>query len=224
MVPFVGRLARYMLQVAIEAAATAPPSGALTPEGAAAGATAMTRSMCRPSRMVAVEPECFRSPEGRRFLRQYFDAISDHADIFGSVRHTGTPLISQLDTILTSVGSFGQSWRTYTSELARAGGISADELAADFIGDLGGAVIPRARLNEKQLKTCQEIVDSWTGISLAQYGGIAHNAAKSGANGVDVIAIGANKLEVVLEVVRRGFVNQLIIDHDLANALLLRLR
>jgi hypothetical protein len=90
------------------------------------------------SGVVAVEPECFRTPEGRHFLRQYFGVISDYAEIFGSDSSTAEPLIERLDTILTSVGSFSQNWQMYTSELDRAGGISREELAT-LVREKGGS-------------------------------------------------------------------------------------
>jgi DNA-binding transcriptional regulator LsrR (DeoR family) len=64
------------------------------------------------------------------------------------------------------------------------------------------------------------INDRWAGVRLEHLARCAR-AATGGAGraGVIVLAVGRSKAEVVLECVRGGLVNELIVDHDLAQAL-----
>ncbi|HEY6137685.1 MAG TPA: hypothetical protein VI670_07975 [Thermoanaerobaculia bacterium] len=167
--------------------------------------------------VVAVEPKAFRTPERKAVLREYFNVISDYRTIFGPGAHP--PLIDEIDTILTSVGSFDQDWKLYTSELDRAAGIPREELAASFKGDIGGAIIPAQHPTRAQQRQYDIVASCWTGITVDHYKRIAADAVRNGRPGVIVAAIGSSKAEIVLEVVRLGLVNELIIDHALAERL-----
>jgi hypothetical protein len=60
----------------------------------------------------------------------------------------------------------------------------------------------------------------FTGITIADIEALAKRTAVSDGQdrrpGIVVLAIGENKARIVYEVVRRGLVTELIIDHDLA--------
>jgi DNA-binding transcriptional regulator LsrR (DeoR family) len=64
------------------------------------------------------------------------------------------------------------------------------------------------------------INDRWAGVRLEHLARCARAATGGeGRAGVIVLAVGRSKAEVVLECVRGGLVNELIVDHDLAQAL-----
>jgi len=156
---------------------------------------------------------------------QVLARIDDYQTIFGpAAQADAVPLADQLDTLITSVGSLSQGWQTYTNELITVGGISTEELRAVAVGDINGVLMPKSILTGGPLTASQEeefnvMAGAWTGLTLQQCQRIARQAAHSERPGVIVVAIGASKKEIVLEVVQRGLVNELIIDHDLARAL-----
>jgi len=167
--------------------------------------------------VAAVIPGVFHGKE-KEVVRKYIGHINDYKLVFGPNRK-GKALIDTLDSIITSVGSFTGQWHMYQSELIRTGGISRETLRELCLGDIGGALIPRNSLSAPQAREFHLIAESWTGIRVEHYRQIARAASSSSVAGSIVVAIGANKAEIVLEVVRRGLVNELIIDHDLAEAL-----
>lgn len=130
---------------------------------------------------------------------------------------TGT--VGKLDAILTSVASPKQPNRQFVPRFEKETGVDERTIAERVIADIGGVWIPRHEGDP--------VVASWnkwwTGITYSHYANCAQRAALEDKPGVIVIAFGSNKAEVVLEVVRRGLVNSLVIDDSLACELLLKL-
>lgn len=167
----------------------------------------------------SVIQEKFKGAE-RDTVRRYIADMRDYRLIFGPPAEVGTaPLIQKVDCLISSVGSFAGDWQKYQDELIRVGGIDREELRELALGDIGGALIPQSGLSRSQKERLRSITESWTGITLEQCKRIASKADNSGKPGVIVLAIGKNKANVVLEIVKQRLVNELIIDHDLAGEL-----
>jgi DNA-binding transcriptional regulator LsrR (DeoR family) len=163
----------------------------------------------------AVIPDVLE-PGAKESVRQFVAAHADYQTIFGP---SATPLVNQLDTLITSVGSFNEGWLVYKDELIRVGGIPRETLREVALGDIDGVLLPKSPLTASQAEEFNAMAGAWTGLTLQQCQRIAREAAHSGRPGVIVVAIGANKKAIVREVVQLGLVNELIIDHDLAKAL-----
>ena len=134
-----------------------------------------------------------------------------------------TPLVDQLDVVLTSAGSSVRAMGFCNEELRNLGGVSAEELERLIVGDLGGVLLPRHNLSEADKKEVARLSAMWTGVSYGQLDRIAQRAAESDSPGIIVLAIGRQRSEVVCEVLVRGLCNELVVDRDLAGALQLHL-
>src|SRR5207253_198591 len=79
----------------------------------------------------------------------------------------------------------------------------------DFIAEIAGYRVVRG-INER-----------WTGVRLEHIRRCADATARDHSRaGVIVLAMGAAKAQITLECVRAGLITELVIDHDLATALL----
>jgi len=133
----------------------------------------------------------------------------------------GDGYASKLDCILTSVGSHEQPNKLWTKELDSRG-VDPKELQELSCGDIGGVLLPRARLTNQQKKRFDDIIAHWTGIAEQHYTLCANRATKSDVPGVLVVAIGENKTDILAECLRRGLVNEVFVDEELARTLVKR--
>lgn len=168
----------------------------------------------------------------RKTLKKFIDDIPGYQAIFEGA--SGKPRVDEIDFILTSVGcDYSQSNDPWLDEMISHETLTKGELARVAIGDLGGIFLPTPTANptptakksdlEKQdeinEKKLDEINRRWKGATIKHVKNCAAQAAERNAPGVIVIAMGARKARIVLECVRKGLVNQLIIDRDLAEAI-----
>jgi DNA-binding transcriptional regulator LsrR (DeoR family) len=131
-------------------------------------------------------------------------------------------LVGLLDSLFTSVGFAERPLGHRNKSLLAAGDITADELRALVVGDIGGVLIERPGLDKNGRKQVAELNAMWTGITLKDIIRIAKAGQASDRPGVIIVSIGLEKAEILAEIIRRGLVNELIIDEDLAFALNLR--
>jgi len=161
------------------------------------------------------------APQSRKTIRDFIAEIAGYRVIFegaGTAAAAPKPLVDQLDGIVTGVGtvSAGVSGRLLDDRLV-AEGVTKDQVQERVIGDIGGVFLPRSARDG----VVRGINDRWTGVRLEHIAGCAQAAARDGDRaGVVVVAIGRAKAPPLLECVRGGLINELIIDHDLAQALL----
>jgi DNA-binding transcriptional regulator LsrR (DeoR family) len=155
--------------------------------------------------------------KSRQTIRAFLAEIVGYRAIFERDQ-PDKPLIDQMDSIITGVGTVSaEASGRLLDDRIRAEGITKDQLAKLVIGDIGGVFVPRSPRNE----TVRGINERWTGATLADFAGCARAAAhKKDRTGVVVLAIGRAKAQIILECVRLGLVSELIIDHELAQALL----
>jgi DNA-binding transcriptional regulator LsrR (DeoR family) len=127
--------------------------------------------------------------------------------------------ISELDTVLTSVGTLEDPPSKFVGELVAKSKRSLEYLRQLTMGDIGGALIEHPKLSPTAEKNFQHIADMWIGISAQDLAGVVARSAGTAKPGVVVLAIGKNKVNIVHECVSRGLVSQLFVDQDLAIAL-----
>jgi DNA-binding transcriptional regulator LsrR (DeoR family) len=151
-------------------------------------------------------------------ILRYIGSINDFKRIFLGIGAEAA-LIHQIDTMLASVASIGQGLTMFHAELAQIGGIPRERLAELVEGDVAGVLIKKSKLTAAQEQEFESIRKSWTGIRQEHLLDIATRARATGKPGVVVVAIGKNKADILRTVLRMDLVNELIIDHDLAEAL-----
>ena len=151
-----------------------------------------------------------------RAIREYIRETASYEKIF-----IGPDCyVDQMDSLITSVGSAAAPVRGSTAELLMAAEIDTKTLRDLVVGDIGGILIPKQSLTAEKKALVDDINKMWTGLSLDRLATIARRAA-SGRNlgGNIVVAFGREKIESVVQAIRMGLVNELIIDRDLENAL-----
>lgn len=172
-------------------------------------------------------PARFSRP-GREVIRDFIGEIAGYRAVFTRQNEQGrpqAPLVDRLDTILTAVGTVSTtvSGRLLDDRM-EAEGITKEQLGRRVIGDIGGVFLPR----ESRDPVVRGINERWTGVRLehlARCAWAAREAAQEAAGerpppGVVVLAAGAVKAPVVLACVRAGLASELILDHELARALI----
>ena len=167
----------------------------------------------------ALIPRRYRGAEAA-VLRKFVDQAGSYREIFG----THTPLIDRVDSLLTSAGASRRVMGFVHEELLRAGStpskpLTSAKLSELVAGDIGGIIIPKPGLNAAARREVEQLAAMWTGVTLAHLLRIARQADRTGRPGVILVALGSDRAEIVAEAVRRGLVNELIVDRQLANAL-----
>jgi hypothetical protein len=123
-------------------------------------------------------------------------------------------MIDRVGAILTSVGVARQIDRgVFLNERIGAGDITEKEVRTLVAGDLGGIVIPREKLTEKQCELIDRLNLHWNGVRLEHIRRCALEASDT-RPGVILFARGAHRLEVVLQCIRLNLVNHLIVDQE----------
>lgn len=134
-------------------------------------------------------------------------------------------LVNKMDMLISSVGSTKTPVLGSFEELVIAGGLKADDLRQMVIGDLGGILIPKTGLSKGNEVLIDDLNALWTGIKTEHVRSIAERAFANGKqSGVVVVAIQAERGDTAFELIRRGLVNELIIDHAAAARLHQRIK
>jgi DNA-binding transcriptional regulator LsrR (DeoR family) len=124
-----------------------------------------------------------------------------------------------LDGILTSVGSKDQPGRFWSGEFFRQGDIDLPRLRRGALGDLGGAFVANPAAKKTDRDYVARVNEQWTGIKEVNFRRCAVRARKHKLPGVVVLAVGGVRAEVILQCVKLGLVNHLILDSDCAQKL-----
>ncbi|RBW58812.1 hypothetical protein DS906_08445 [Ruegeria sp. A3M17] len=152
----------------------------------------------------------------RRSIWQY---ISDTPG-FHRVFSGPDALIDKMDMLISSVGSSSTPVLGSFEELVQAGGLRADDLRQLVVGDLGGILIPRTGISQIKMDLIDELNGLWTGIKTEHVKAIADRAFDDpNQSGVVVVAIQKERGDTVFELISRGLVNELLIDHAAAEQL-----
>ena len=155
--------------------------------------------------------------EQAQTIRQYINDISSYKKIF----HGRDAIIEKMDTMITSIGSPTLPVGGCISDLQDACDIKTKRLQSLIVGDIGGVLIPQPGLNKAGRELVKELNKAWTGIS---YSHLEHNAEMAKQNpkrpGNIIVAIGQDKAPALIEIIRLGLANELMIDKDLENTLI----
>lgn len=163
-----------------------------------------------------------------RAIRKLIGKITAYRQIYGTDQEESKgkgerePWIDRVDAILTSISPQERPLGFDEDLLIRAAEIDRARLNNLILGDLCGVVIPRSNLDNAAKAEVENIVARWTGVKMHHLQNCARRALSrtpDRAPGVIVLAIGANKATVVYEALRKGLIQHLFTDEDLADRL-----
>lgn len=152
------------------------------------------------------------TPYEQAAVYKLIDQLPDYRAIFGRK----DAIAGGLDCILTSLGRKPLGFRFRSMLKPREQKL--------FAGDMGGVLLPRPGLRGEKLHTAKDIEARWTGLKFEHVKACAERArnpqnGSAAPTGVVLVATEADRAPVVLEVIRRGLVNHLVMDSQLAYAL-----
>lgn len=156
-----------------------------------------------------------------RGIRKFVENSASYREVFGGT----SPMIDEVDSLLTAVGPSDHPMGFIFDELLKAGStptrkLTEGKLKKLVVGDLGGVLVPRPGLQARERREVEKLNEMWTGVKLHHFERIAQDAARSTRPGVIVAAMGGeDRAEIIAEVIRYGVVNELIIDRTLSDAL-----
>jgi DNA-binding transcriptional regulator LsrR (DeoR family) len=158
--------------------------------------------------------------EMRTSIWRYISDTPGHDRVFSGP----DALIHRMDMLISSVGSAETPVFGSFEELVSAGGLKAGDLTQLVVGDLGGILIAKDDLSKAEESLIEDLNRLWTGIKIEHVHAIAERAfADHNLGGVVVAAIRAERGDTAFELICRGLVNELIIDHKAAAQLQRRL-
>lgn len=158
---------------------------------------------------------------GQATIRSFISEIAGYRSVFARTNRRGAqhePLVDRLDCIITGVGTVspGVSGRLLDDRV-EAENLTKEQLQERVVGDIGGIFLPR---NPRDA-VVRGINERWTGVLLEHVRRCAQSAVADPKRvGVVVLAMGRAKAEITLACIRSGLISELILDHDLAQALL----
>jgi DNA-binding transcriptional regulator LsrR (DeoR family) len=172
-------------------------------------------------------PVFFPGPEAFKDLhleaaRELISYSAAYRKIFDKENNDGGALAMRLDVVLTSISrrnrpyGFGDSsaWKT----------LKLSELEKLLLGDLGGVPLAKPDLTPAKAELLAEYLKRWTGLERDHLMECVRRASKTRRTaGVVVVAKAAEQADTVLEAVRLGLVNRLIVTRTLGKELLDRL-
>jgi DNA-binding transcriptional regulator LsrR (DeoR family) len=163
--------------------------------------------------------------------------IPGYQAIFGTGAGKQKPLADSLDTIISGMGiivpqkeranpeppapgAFHEETGDFIRErVAQEENLTEASMNRFIYGDVGGWLLEREGLTAGDRRLVDELNQGWTGLKGEQMAAVARKAKASRAPGVIILAAGPAKAAMVKEIVRRGLVNELLIDATLAAAL-----
>jgi DNA-binding transcriptional regulator LsrR (DeoR family) len=174
----------------------------------------------------AFVPDGF-SPSQTAGVWRLIGLVKSHAEIFGphnASKSSGDALASRLDMILSSVGPAERPLGFGKGRLFETGNLKVQELRRLVVGDMGGVLFPRERLNAQQKAKLDAVATRWTGLTvdhLQRCSRRAHDQPDpfGGPPGVVVVCIGRERAPFLIEAIKQGIINHLIIDDELQEEL-----
>jgi hypothetical protein len=148
--------------------------------------------------------------------------VGSYNQIFGQqiVGRSEKPMADCLDMILTSVGPADDPLGFGQGTLFETGSVTFDMLKRLILGDVGGVCIARPELRKERMQKLDSVRKRWTGLREDHLVACASHARRAtnpftGPPGVVVICGGKARAKFILEIVKLGLVNHLIIDDEL---------
>jgi DNA-binding transcriptional regulator LsrR (DeoR family) len=158
-----------------------------------------------------------------RVIRRYVDLVPQYRRVFGN-----PSLGSKLHMILTAAGSAQYPVSIGRSVLLGLDKEEASLLRRSVYGNVAGVLLPRHdEMPPGGGALVRELTEHWTGLTVEHLRACAAAAFQAGnapkRPGVTVLSFREDQAEIILEAIRQGLVNQLIISPELEKALEARL-
>jgi DNA-binding transcriptional regulator LsrR (DeoR family) len=174
-------------------------------------------------------PDAFAKPQ-QVGVRRLINLVRAYEDIFG--RHqTGRPTrlrapranpkAMNMDMVLTSVASMARPLGFGQGMLFDNMSVSYHTFKGLLAAEVGGVCIGRDNLTRAEKAELKKVQDGWTGLRQEHLQHCAERGQSSlhGPPGVVVVSCGSDRAGAVSELIKRGLVNNLIIDEVLAREL-----
>ena len=177
-------------------------------------------------------PRIFRGDE-IRVIDRLIDLVPQYGRIFGprikGRTSTPAPAAGDLQMIITAADPSQRPLGFGRNPLFGLSEAESKLLTEHIHGDIGGVLIPRLTETSgkkghefKPHPLVQELTKRWTGLRIEHLKACARRASSEQTKsrpGVILLSFGVSHVEIVLEAVRQGLANQIIIGSDLENAI-----
>jgi len=170
-------------------------------------------------------PRTFKRNE-IRVIDRLIDLVAQYPRIFGPrippARSAPAPIAGDLNMIITAAGPAKRPLGFGRNPLLGLSERESKELADNIYGDIGGVLLPRPTGGPAPHQLVVELTRRWTGLKIEHLKACATRAFAEPSRarpGVTLFAFGADHAEVVIEAIRRGLANQIIIGSDLEAAM-----
>jgi hypothetical protein len=178
-------------------------------------------------------PSLFKRNEEIRVIDRLIDMVPHYPRIFGPriapSRPMPAPIAGDLHMIITAAGPAKRPRGFGRNPLLGLSDSESRLLTENIYGDIGGVLLPRLKDTSGKKghepaphPLVQELTRRWTGLKIEHLKACSTRAFAERSKlrpGVTLLSFGASHVEVVLEAVRQGLVNQLIIGSDLEEAM-----
>lgn len=152
----------------------------------------------------------------RRAIEKYFRQDKGYGRVFGTGKQVGR--VAEMDAVMTGVGTANAAEDPWIVGAAEAAGVDVGALSGCVLGNIGGWFLAREDLVTKEKKLVERVNARWTGIRLEHYLACSTRARRRGHGGTILVTSG-ERVDIVLECVRRGLIAELLIDAELASGL-----
>jgi DNA-binding transcriptional regulator LsrR (DeoR family) len=166
-------------------------------------------------------PEAFNAAE-LRAGRKLLSYSAAYREIFDGDATNNAPLAKRLDAVVTSISRINCPFGYTDNNEFNWKILKLSKLEELVMGDLGGVPLAKPNLSAKGQRELRELLGRWTGLQKDHIRGCVDRASARGsaAAGVIVVAIGVERAPTVLEAVRLGLVNRLVLDGPLSESLI----
>lgn len=157
----------------------------------------------------------------REVFMKFFRTLSPMRAVFGGDLGGPEGLLAQADILVTGMGDMPTRDAEGSPSLKtrlRLEGVDLNRLAKVAVGDLGGTLLPRRDLSHADQDYLHGINSRFLGPSAEHYLACSRRAVENAKPGVIAITHGAPKAAAVVQAVRMGLINELILDDMLAEA------
>ena len=166
-------------------------------------------------------PKAFSSADVSA-VKKLLSFSAAYTKIFGADDSDERALANQLDIVITSISRENRAFGVDTPDFVWDT-LKLRQFVNLVIGDIAGVPLGRPGTTTKSLNALQRL---WTGLQ-ADHLRLCAQRASRGPNspaGVIVVGRGRERVACVIEAVRRGLINHLIVDEELGRALIDRLK
>jgi hypothetical protein len=159
-----------------------------------------------------------------KVIQKLIDLVPEYRRIFGPPHPS---IAEDLHMVLTAAGPAERPVGFGQNPLLGLTAGDAKRLTRSIHGDIGGVLIPKLLAGGDSKPRLDPLVRDvarhWTGLRMEHLRACADQAFAAGRAadrpGVTLVSFSPNRTEIVLEAIRQGLVNQLIVSSDLERSL-----